>query len=153
MALTYISETTGSQLVANFKDEIQGKTILVTVVSPGGLGAVFSEVVAKGNPALLVIAGRNLSKVQQTADIIVSISPGVKTKILELDLGSLEGARKEVEMVNSWVDVPCVDVVMNNAGILAVEYGATVNGFERQFGTNHSAPFLFNNLIMEKVMV
>lgn len=48
--------------------------------------------------------------------------------------------------------MPSIDVLVNNAGIMACDYAVTVDGFEKQFGVNHLSPFLFTNLIMDKSM-
>ncbi|GKT52129.1 retrograde regulation protein 2 [Colletotrichum spaethianum] len=146
------SETTGTELVAKYADHIKGKTILVTGVSPGGLGAVFAEKTAAGAPALLILAGRNMTKVQQTAEAITAAHPKVEVKALELDLGSFKSVRKAAETVNGLGDVPRIDVLVNNAGIMGTPWGKTEDGFESQFGTNHLGPFLLTNLVMGKVM-
>ncbi|KAK2033013.1 short-chain dehydrogenase/ reductase [Colletotrichum zoysiae] len=145
-------DTTGTELVAEYAHHIRGKTILVTGVSPGGLGAVFAEKTAAGAPALLILAGRNGGKVQQTVDAISSAYPNVKARALELDLASLRSVRKAAETVNGWEDVPNIDVLVNNAGIMATPWEKTEDGFEMQFGTNHLGPFLFTNLLIGKVM-
>ncbi|OHF01962.1 short-chain dehydrogenase/reductase family Oxidoreductase [Colletotrichum orchidophilum] len=152
MAPTRGRQTTGTELVAEYASHIAGKTILVTGVSPGGLGAAFAQAVAAGSPALLLLAGRNTAKVQQTADAITSSHPSVAVRALELDLGSFKSVREAAETVNGWDNVPHIDVLVNNAGIMATEWSKTEDGFESQFGTNHLGPFLFTNLIMNKVL-
>ncbi|TQN65625.1 Retinol dehydrogenase 14, partial [Colletotrichum shisoi] len=145
-------KTTGTELVAEYAEHISGKTILVTGVSPGGLGANFAEKTAAAAPALLILAGRNTTKTRQTADAITAAHPGVDIMTLELDLGSFRSVRRAAETVNGWADVPKVDdVLVNNAGIMATPSGKTEDGFESQFGTNHLGPFLFTNLVMGKV--
>ncbi|KAK2054776.1 short-chain dehydrogenase/ reductase [Colletotrichum caudatum] len=121
-------DTTGIELVAEYADHIRGTTILVTGVSPGGLGAIFAEKTAAGAPALLVLAGRNGGKAEQTVDAISSAYPNVKAKALEIDLASLMG-----------VIVPNIDVLAED-------------GFEMQFGTNHLGPFSLTNLFIGKIM-
>jgi len=145
------ADTTGAELVKEFAAEIKGKAILVTGVTPGGLGAIFAETIAKAQPSTIVLAGRNKDKIKATTDAIQSANPDVKVKVLELDLGSFSAVRRAAETINSWDDVPHIDVLVNNAGIMAVDFGLTEDGFERQFGTNHLGPFLFTNLIMGKI--
>ena len=143
---------TAQELAAQLAANIRGKVILTTGVSPGGIGAAFAEAVAQAQPQLLILAGRNPAKIQTTADTITKAHPGVGVRTLQLDLSSLSAVRKAVGEVIGWADVPSIDVVVNNAGIMAVEYGRTVDGFETQFGTNHLGPFLFTNLIMKKIL-
>lgn len=71
---------------------------------------------------------------------------------MELDLSSLETVRTAAKEVNGWIDVPNIDVLVNNAGIMAVPYSLTVDEYESQLATNHLGPFLFTNLIMAKIL-
>jgi NAD(P)-dependent dehydrogenase (short-subunit alcohol dehydrogenase family) len=152
MFTPYGAETTGDQLVQDFASQIKGRVILTTGVSPGGLGAFFVETIAKAQPAFLILAGRNPAKVQKTADTITAAHKGVKVRVLELDLESLKQTREGAANVNSWTDVPHIDVLMNNAGIMACDHGKSPEGFEKQFATNHLGPFLFTNLLIEKLL-
>ncbi|KAL2019320.1 hypothetical protein VTK56DRAFT_9787 [Thermocarpiscus australiensis] len=154
MARTYNFETTASDVVKDVADQIKGKVILTTGVSPGGLGAAFVESIAAAEPGLLILAGRRLAKVQETADAITSRHPGAKGKVrlLELDLGSLAAVRRAAEVVNGWDDVPRIDVLVNNAGVMGIEYARSADGVEMTLATNHLGPFLFTNLVMGKLL-
>jgi NAD(P)-dependent dehydrogenase (short-subunit alcohol dehydrogenase family) len=152
MPIQYNAQTTGSELVRELADHIKGKVILTTGVSPGGLGAHFVETVAAAKPSLLILAGRGTTKVQKTADALAKSYPDVKTRVLRLDLVSLAAVREAAAEVNSWDDVPSIDVLVNNAAIMAVEHAVSPDGFESQFATNHLGHFLFTNLIMGKVL-
>ncbi|KAI1375403.1 NAD(P)-binding protein [Hypoxylon crocopeplum] len=152
MATQYGATTTADELVNDFAADIKGKVILTTGVSPETLGATFVETLAKAEPALLILAGRKLEKVQKTADSIASANPNVKLRVLQLDLGSLAAVREAAATVNSWTDVPHIDVLVNNAGIMAVEFALTPDGYESQFATNHLGHFLFTNLLMSKLL-
>ncbi|KAI1089022.1 WW domain-containing oxidoreductase [Rostrohypoxylon terebratum] len=152
MPAAHDAKTTASQLTQELAAEIKGKVVLTTGVSPKGLGAIFVNAIAKAQPGLLILAGRNTTKVNQTAEDIKAVDPTVKTKILQLDLGSLAGARSAAEEVNSWTDVPAIDVLVNNAGIMAPDFQLSPEGFESQFATNHLGPFLFTNLIIDKIL-
>ena len=48
-------------------------------------------------------------------------------------------------------DIDSVDVLVNNAGIMAVPYAQTVDGFESQIGTNHLGHFALTNLLLPKI--
>ncbi|KAI1389960.1 NAD(P)-binding protein [Hypoxylon trugodes] len=152
MASQYGAETSVDELVKDFASEIKGKVILTTGVSPKGLGATFVESVAKAEPALLILAGRKPEKTRETADTIASAYPNVKTRVLQLDLGSFAAVREAAATVNSWSDVPHIDALVNNAGIMAVGYSLTSDGIESQLATNHLAHFLFTNLIINKLL-
>ncbi|KAI0885485.1 NAD(P)-binding protein [Annulohypoxylon maeteangense] len=152
MSSSYNEATTADELVRDFAAEIKGKVILTTGVSPNSLGSTFVESLAEAEPALLILAGRKIEKVQQTADAISLAHPKVKTRILQLDLGSFDAIREAAATVNGWEDVPYIDVLVNNAGIMAVEFALSPDGFESQFATNHLGHFLFTNLIMNKIL-
>jgi NAD(P)-dependent dehydrogenase (short-subunit alcohol dehydrogenase family) len=151
MPAPYKFETTAEEVIADLKTYINGKVILTTGVSPGGLGAHFVEQIAAAQPKLLILAGRNKSKVEATAQKIAEITNGsIDTRTLELDLGSLAKVREAAAIVNAYSE--SIDVLVNNAGIMATEYAKTADGVENQFGTNHIGPWLFTNLIIDKVL-
>ncbi|EIW75745.1 NAD(P)-binding protein [Coniophora puteana RWD-64-598 SS2] len=137
MTSPYNAETSAVEVVKDLGSHISGKTILVTGVSPDTLGSEFVEQIAKAHPKLIILAGRNIAKGQVTADAVSKIDASVQTRVLKLDLESLAGARAAAAEVNGWEDVPNIDVLVNNAGIMAVDYAKTEDGFERQFATNH----------------
>lgn len=138
---------TGIQIAAELTREIQGKVILVTGVSPGGLGEHFVQTISKHDPGLVILAGRSLTKLQETQ---TTLERGVNTRLLVLDLSSQEQTRQAAEEVLGYSET-CIDVVVNNAGIMAVPYSKTTDGIEMQFGCNHIGHFLFTNLIMSKL--
>jgi NAD(P)-dependent dehydrogenase (short-subunit alcohol dehydrogenase family) len=152
MARIYDKNTTADELVRDFANEIKSKIILTTGVTPGGLGTVFVETVAKGPPGMLILAGRNVEKNQKTADTITTVHPNVKVRVLKLDLGSFLTVRQAAETVNSWADVPHIDLVVNNAGPIGTPFMLTQDGFQSQFGINHLGHFLLTNLIMGKIL-
>lgn len=152
MPYPYPDTITGPELVAEYGPIIKGKTILTTGVSPNSLGATYVESIAAGQPKLIILTGRSLDKVNQTAELITKAHPEVQTKVLELDLTSFASVRKAAAEVNSWDDVPVIDVLVNNAGIMAVPYELCVDGFEKHLTANHLSHFLFTNLILNKVL-
>lgn len=152
MASKYNTNTTADELVKDYASDIKNKIILTTGVAPGGLGAAFVESIGKGQPSLLILTGRTVEKAQKTADTIAAANPNVKVRILKLDLSSFASVREAADAVNAWADVPHIDVLVNNAGLMATPYSLTKDGFESQFGTNHLGHFLFTNLIMDKIL-
>ncbi|KAI2620019.1 NAD(P)-binding protein [Hypoxylon sp. NC1633] len=139
-----------SDLAVVYEAQIRGKIVLTTGVSPGGIGAAFVAGIARARPALLILAGRNPTKVQQTAEVVSAT--GVKVRTLELDLASLSAVRAAAEKVNGWDDVPRIDVFVNNAGVMAIDWAATSEGYDTQLVTNHLGPFLLTNLLMGKTL-
>ena len=152
MAHSYNAATTADELVKDLSHHINSKIILTTGVSPGSLGATFVESIVRAQPALLILAGRNPTKLQRTAETITATRPRAQIRLVHLDLGSLDNVRKCAAEVNSWVDVSRVDVLVNSAGIMATDFALSQDGYESQLATNHLGHFLFTNLIMDKIL-
>lgn len=152
MASSYDKNTTAQQLVADYADLIKGKVVLITGVSPRSLGAYFVQTIASAKPAYIILGGRDSSKIKQTADEIVASEPTVQVRHFEVDLGSLKGVRAAAAQVNGWGDIPAVDVLVNNAGVMGVDHKVSNDGFEYHLAANHLGPFLFTNLIMKKIL-
>ncbi|CAG9951778.1 unnamed protein product [Clonostachys rosea f. rosea IK726] len=144
----YTPETTGEQVAADCQAQIKNKTVLITGASPGGLGANFAKVIAKHEPASILLATRDLNKAEITAKEISELSPKVRVRSIKLDLTSLKQVRAAADEINSLNEK--IDVIVNNAGIMAPAHSKTVDGIESQFGTNHIGPFLFTNLLLSK---
>lgn len=152
MERSYNANATAEGLVNDLAGEIKGKVVLTTGVSPGSIGATFVETIAKGQPSLLILASRNTAKVQDTANKITGSQPQVNVRLLQLDLGLFATVRDAAATVKSWDDIPSVDVVVNNAGLMATDFALSPDGFESQLATNHLGHFLFTNLIMDKIL-
>jgi short-subunit dehydrogenase involved in D-alanine esterification of teichoic acids len=73
-------------------------------------------------------------------------------KFVAVQLDSLASVREAAKTVLEDNDVGSIDVLINNAGVMACPYGKTVDGFETQFGTNHLSHFLLTNLLMPKLL-
>jgi NAD(P)-dependent dehydrogenase (short-subunit alcohol dehydrogenase family) len=142
-----------STISSDLSSSITNKIILTTGVTQNGLGATFAEEVAKHAPALLILAGRSLSKVQATASKIAAhpASANTQVRILLLDLSSQKQIRDAANEVLAYEEER-VDVLVNSAGTMAGPYRTTAEGIENQFGSNHIGHFLFTNLIMPKIL-
>ncbi|KAL8868211.1 MAG: hypothetical protein Q9174_005137 [Haloplaca sp. 1 TL-2023] len=150
-AAAFDINTTGDEVVSTFKNEAKGKTFIITGPSQGGIGAKTATFLAAGQPKTIILAGRTESKVQPVIDEIKKDNPSVEAVFVKLDLSDLASVRKAAENVNSMVDE--VDVLINNAGVMAIKnYTTTADGIEMQFGSNHVGHFLFTNLIMDKIL-
>ncbi|KAF8877565.1 putative short-chain dehydrogenase [Gymnopilus junonius] len=143
---------TANELVERYADYIKDRVIITTGVSPNSLGAYFVQTIAKARPAWLILASRDVKKAEKTQAAIAASHPDIKTRIIQVDLESLQSVRDAAAVVNSWSDIPVVDVLVNNAGMLVDDYSVTVDGVERQLAANHLGHFLFTNLIMDKIL-
>lgn len=143
-------DTRAEEVAEYFKDRINGKVILTTGVSPNSLGAYYAQTVAAHNPKLLILAGRDTAKLQETADAINKAHPNVPVRLLKLDLGDMSQVREAAKEVNGYSEN--IDILMNNAAVMACPYMTTKDGLEMQFGTGHIGHFLFTNLILQKLL-
>jgi NAD(P)-dependent dehydrogenase (short-subunit alcohol dehydrogenase family) len=87
------------------------------------------------------MACRNLEKAEAAR---VEVGDGAEVR--ELDLGSLASVRA---FASAWEGR--IDVLVNNAGIMAVPFARTVDGFESQLGTNFLGPFALTGLLLPQV--
>ncbi|AEO58418.1 hypothetical protein MYCTH_2305728 [Thermothelomyces thermophilus ATCC 42464] len=138
--------TPGSEVAKVFADQIRGKTILVTGVSPKSIGASTVLNLASQSPGLLILASRTKSRIQEVADQITTKYPGVRVETVLVDLGSQESIRRAAADVAALTDK--LDILINNAGRVVTSRQATQEGIEQQFGTNHIGPFLLTNLLL-----
>jgi len=115
-----------------------GRTVIVTGAN-SGLGEITARELARVG-AKVVVAVRNLDKGNAAA----AAMPG-DVEVRKLDLQDLSSVREFAASVD------VVDVLVNNAGIMAVPYAQTVDGFESQIGTNHLGHFALTNLLLPKV--
>jgi NAD(P)-dependent dehydrogenase (short-subunit alcohol dehydrogenase family) len=117
--------------------DMTGRVAVVTGGN-GGLGLVTSHQLA-AHGALVVMGARDLAKAEAAGDLIRDETSGGRVEIVRLDLASLESVREFAEKVLA--AHPRVDVLFNNAGVMAVPEGVTADGFETQFGTNYLGHF------------
>lgn len=142
--------TTGAEVVEHFKERVKGKAILITGPSDGGIGAETALSLAAGCPACIILAGRSLPKTQSVIDRINRAYPDVETKVITLDLSSQRAIRGTAASINE--SIQSIDILINNAAIMACPFAKTADGIESQFGTNYMGHFLLTNLIMERLI-
>lgn len=118
--------------------DLTGKRIVITGGN-SGIGLEAARVFAQ-HGAGVVIACRNTAKGEQAAaGISATAAADASVEVLELDLAdlaSVEAAAQEYRRRHG-----ALDVLVNNAGVMALPFRATVDGFEMQFGTNHLGHF------------
>ena len=119
--------------------DLSGRTVVVTGAS-SGLGLETSRALACAG-AHVVLAVRDLEKGELVAGDITG-----STEIRALDVADLASIRA---FAKGWRGP--LDVLINNAGIMAVPEAKTADGFELQIGTNHLGPFLLTNLLLPSI--
>lgn len=146
-------ETTASEVADAFPDSIRGRKILITGVSPGGLGGTTAKALAAHSPHLLIFTGRSPDRVNTVVDEIQQSYPTAECRSLHMDLSSQASVRKAAAEVLAYDDVDGINLLINNAGVMNIqERTLSADGIEMQFATNHIGHFLFTNLIMGKLI-
>ncbi|EWC47781.1 hypothetical protein DRE_02981 [Drechslerella stenobrocha 248] len=139
------STTTSDEVAAALSSHINGKTILVTGISPDGLGLDFCRAIGAQSPSLIILAARSPAKIAAAEESLRAIYPSLPLKSLVIDLCSLRSVRAAAAEINE--TVTRVDVLVNNAGMHAKDLSKTEDGIETSFSTNHIGHFLLTNLL------
>lgn len=124
---------------------LKDRVIFITGGTAGlGLGSV--KALAKHEPARIFFSGRN----QKSADAIMrdlaKTSPAVKITFIRCDISSLASVREAAASFKSQSDR--LDILMLNAGIMAVDAAQSAEGYETQFATNHLGHALLVKLLL-----
>ncbi len=114
-----------------------GRTALVTGAN-SGLGLISARELARKG-ASVVLACRNTEKGEAALEEIRAVAPDAQLELAELDLGSLASVADFAERFRAAHDG--LDLMLNNAGVMAPPRRETADGFELQFGTNHLGHF------------
>ncbi|MDH2413185.1 oxidoreductase [Nocardioides sp. CER19] len=124
-----------------------GRTAVVTGPSAGGLGYFTALGLLRGG-ARVVLAGRSRAKLDESAQGLLREVPGGTVERLVLDLTSLESVRLAAATA---ADLGTIDLLVNNAGVMATPYSRTVDGLEIELATNHFGPFLLTGLLLAQL--
>ena len=147
------SETEATTVARVFSSQIAGKIILITGVNLGGIGGSTVEALAAHSPQMLILTGRSQAKVDEVIKKTQPLHPKVTYRFLHLDLSSQRSVRAAAQEVLSSSDIPQVDILINNAGVMDIQTRTlSEDGVEMQFATNHIGHFLFTNLILPKLI-
>jgi len=142
-----------SNLGSSFQplDDLKDQVMIVTG-SNAGLGKSSVEELAKMGTGKIIMAVRNVDKGEAAKEEILSRNPSISPEsivVRRLDLADLQSVREFAEKTLSEYDR--LDVLMNNAGVMASPQLETKDGFELQFGTNHLGHFLLTNLLLDRL--
>ncbi|GAB3732159.1 oxidoreductase [Amycolatopsis oliviviridis] len=122
-----------------------GRTVFVTGAN-SGLGLRMSEVLA-GKGARVLLGCRSPERGATALEQVRAAAAGEAPELVRLDLADLDSVREAVKKVQE-LSGGKLDVLVNNAGVMATPRGHTKDGFETQFGTNHLGHAVLTWLLM-----
>ena len=122
-----------------------GRTILITGAN-SGIGYEAARALAEKG-AQVVMGCRNREKAEAAVAEIEAAEPAGSVEILEMDLADLESVELAAEEFRANHDR--LDVLVNNAGLMATPNRRTAQGFEMQIGVNHLGHFLLTELLVD----
>ena len=125
-----------------------GRRAVVTGAN-SGLGYVTARELARRG-ARVVLACRSENRGTEAVGRLAAEVPGADVEFLRLDLGDLDSVREFAAVYGRGRDR--LDLLVNNAGVMALPQGRTADGFETQFGVNHLGHFALTGLLLPTLL-
>ncbi len=124
-----------------------GRTVVITGGN-SGIGIEAAKVLA-GKGARVIIASRDAAKATAAADEVRGGDPTAQVETAALDLASLASVRACADELSG--RCATLDVLINNAGVMAIPRRETEDGYETQFATNHLGHFALTALLFPRL--
>ncbi|MEU9085219.1 oxidoreductase [Streptomyces sp. NPDC048357] len=124
-----------------------GRTAVVTGAN-SGIGYVTARELAR-HGASVVLACRSAARGQAALVRLRAEVPGAEAEFIPLDLADLASVREFAGACGQ--RRASLDLLVNNAGVMALPYGRTADGFETQFGVNHLGHFALTGLLLPRL--
>ncbi|WP_030715520.1 oxidoreductase [Streptomyces sp. NRRL F-2580] len=124
-----------------------GRTAVVTGAN-SGIGYVTARELAR-HGASVVLACRSAARGRAALVRLRAEVPGAEAEFLPLDLADLASVREFATAYGQ--RHAALDLLVNNAGVMALPYGRTADGFETQFGVNHLGHFALTGLLLRRL--
>jgi NAD(P)-dependent dehydrogenase (short-subunit alcohol dehydrogenase family) len=128
--------------------DLNGRVILVTGAN-SGIGFEAARAFA-AHGAHVVLGCRNEEKARAAIDTIESRIPGASTELLRIDCADLGSVAAAAERFRAGHDR--LDVLVNNAGLMAIPHERTPQGYEMQLAVNHLAPFALTAHLLDRLL-
>lgn len=123
----------------------QSGNVAIVTGANSGIGLEAARMLAQRG-AEVVLACRNVEKGEAAAATIRQRTETANVRVEALDLASLASIRAFAEKTAR--TIPRLDLLVNNAGIMAIPRALTADGFEMQLGTNHLGHFALTGLLL-----
>ena len=140
-AATFGSTTTTDEVLDGI--DLRG-TVAVVTGGSSGLGRETARALA-AHGAEVTLTARDVPKGEAVAADIRASTGNPQVHVAALELGSLAAVRAAAERLLA--KLPRIDLLIDNAGVMACPFAKTADGFELQFGSNHLGHFLFTCLL------
>jgi NAD(P)-dependent dehydrogenase (short-subunit alcohol dehydrogenase family) len=127
---------------------LSGTSALVTGAN-SGLGYETALALAVAGAAV-VLACRDQTKGAEAVERIRRVAPAAQVELASLDLADQASTRDFADQFNAGHNG--LNILVNNAGVMAIPRRETVDGFEMQFGTNHLGHFALTGLLLENLL-
>lgn len=125
-----------------------GRIVLITGAN-SGLGLESARILASKN-AQVIMACRNVAKGEEARAAMPELAGNGGVSVMALDLGRQESIRSFTTELRTRFDQ--IDILINNAGLMAIPFGLTPDGFETQFGVNHLGHFTLTGLLLDRML-
>ena len=125
-----------------------GRVALVTGAN-SGIGFEAARALAE-HGATVVLACRSRAKADEAVAAIATSAPAADVSVLELDLADLDQVTVAAATFLSTHDR--LDLLVNNAGLMAIPRQTTVQGYEMQLGVNHLAHFALTGRLLDRLL-
>jgi NAD(P)-dependent dehydrogenase (short-subunit alcohol dehydrogenase family) len=136
-------DSTAAEVIAGI--DLTGKRAIVTGAS-SGIGVETARALASAG-AEVTLAVRNVAAGERSAAEIVANTNGAAVRVGALDLADLDSVRR---FVAGW-EGP-LNLLINNAGVMALPYRTTADGFEMHLGANHLGHFALTGLLLDSLL-
>lgn len=126
------------EVIQNHTQDMTGKVVAITGTTSGTGFVCAREVAKKG--ATVILLNRKSERAEESLSQLQESVPEGKFDPIVCDLQSFESVRKAMETIKTKYNV--IDVLINNAGVMAQKDRATVDGYDVQVQTNCISHFL-----------
>ncbi|MGB8940572.1 MAG: oxidoreductase, partial [Streptomyces sp.] len=127
-----------------------GRSAVVTGAN-SGIGYVTARELARRG-ARVVLACRSEERGTRALEQLRSEVPSAEAEFRRLDLADLGSVRLFAEAYDRDDEGGGLDLLVNNAGVMALPYRQTADGFETQFGVNHLGHFALTGLLLPRLL-
>ena len=121
-----------------------GRVVVITGAN-SGLGLAAAHVLARKG-ATVVLGCRSVPNAEKARAAILEVTPQANVQVGSVDVASLRSVRDFAESICR--RFAALDVLINNAGIMATPHAVSSDGFEMQLATNHLGHFALTGLLL-----